>query len=115
METYSKVKRFLFICKLISRIIELLGSRCAKFRFKPLLEENMSTRVLHICNEEGLNLDLEALSLLILSCISQGDLRGAIILLQEMCLLSEGTMETNILVQHTRSRGIVKSDKMKAS
>ncbi|KAK7835236.1 replication factor c subunit 4 [Quercus suber] len=66
-------------------IIEPLASRCAKFRFKPLSEEIMTTRILHICNEEGLNLDAEALSTL--SSISQGDLRRAITYLQSAARL----------------------------
>ncbi|KAJ4967421.1 hypothetical protein NE237_019270 [Protea cynaroides] len=59
METYSKVTRFFFICIYISRIIEPLASRCAKFRFKTLSEDVMSSHILHICSEEGLNLDSE--------------------------------------------------------
>lgn len=48
----------------LCRIIEPLASRCAKFRFKPLSEEVMSKRILHISNEEGLSLDGEVSSLL---------------------------------------------------
>lgn len=43
----------------LCRIIEPLASRCAKFRFKPLSEEIMSSRITYISNEEGLNLDAE--------------------------------------------------------
>lgn len=53
------------------RIIEPLASRCAKFRFKPLSEEIMSGRILHICKEEGLNLDREVPILKGLKLISQ--------------------------------------------
>ncbi|CAK7346935.1 unnamed protein product [Dovyalis caffra] len=61
-------------------IIEPLASRCAKFRFKLLSEEIMSSRILHICYEEGLTRDAEALSTL--SSILQGDLRRDITYLQ---------------------------------
>ncbi|WCJ38550.1 Replication factor C small subunit [Euphorbia peplus] len=96
METYSKITRFIFICNYISRIIEPLASRCAKFRFKPLPEEIMSSRILHICNEEGLNLDAEALSTL--SSISQGDLRRAITYLQGAARLFGSTISSKDLI-----------------
>ncbi|XP_021667313.1 replication factor C subunit 2 isoform X2 [Hevea brasiliensis] len=96
METYSKVTRFFFLCNYISRIIEPLASRCAKFRFKPLSEEIVSSRILHICNEEGLSLDAEALSTL--SSISQGDLRRAITYLQGAARLFGSTISSKDLL-----------------
>lgn len=96
METYSKVTRFFFICNYISRIIEPLASRCAKFRFKPLSEEIMSSRITYICNQEGLNLDAEALSTI--SSISQGDLRRAITYLQSAARLFGSSISSKDLI-----------------
>jgi replication factor C subunit 2/4 len=80
METHSKVTRFIFICNYVSRIIEPLASRCAKFRFKPLQGDVINARVEHICAAEGVELaegTLEALAQ-----VSGGDMRRAITTLQ---------------------------------
>ncbi|XP_021896371.1 replication factor C subunit 2 [Carica papaya] len=73
-----------------------LASRCAKFRFKPLSEEILSSRILYICKEEGLYLDTEALSTL--SSISQGDLRRAITYLQGAARLFGSTISYKDLI-----------------
>ncbi|KAK2659448.1 hypothetical protein Ddye_005981 [Dipteronia dyeriana] len=109
METYSKVTRFFFICNYISRIIEPLASRCAKFRFKPITEEIMSSRILHICKEEGLNLDAEALSTL--SYISQGDLRRAITYLQGATRLFGSSISSKDLISVS---GVIPQDVVEA-
>ncbi|ONK73118.1 uncharacterized protein A4U43_C04F27440 [Asparagus officinalis] len=109
METYSKVTRFFFICNYISRIIEPLASRCAKFRFKSLSEEIMYNRILHICKEEGLNLDSEALSTL--SSISEGDLRRAITYLQSAARLFGSSISAKDLISVS---GVIPQDAVQA-
>ncbi|KAL1922592.1 uncharacterized protein VTP21DRAFT_10131 [Calcarisporiella thermophila] len=80
METYSKVTRFCLICNYVTRIIEPLASRCAKFRFKPLDIMNTRTRLEMISQAEGVVCEPEALDELISA--SEGDLRRAIMFLQ---------------------------------
>ena len=41
------------------RIIEPIASRCAKFRFKPLNQESMQTRLQHVADQENVNLTSE--------------------------------------------------------
>ncbi|KAI8892707.1 replication factor C subunit 2 [Globomyces pollinis-pini] len=80
METYSKVTRFCLICNYITRIIEPLVSRCAKFRFKPLPIEPMVKRLDFICTQEDINCNTNTLTTLVK--VVDGDLRQAITLLQ---------------------------------
>lgn len=80
METYSRVTRFVFICNYVSRIIEPLASRCAKFRFKPLQGDVINERINHICAAEGVAMGEGALEAL--SRVSGGDMRKAITTLQ---------------------------------
>eukprot|EP00850_Spirogloea_muscicola_P019415 SM000190S04851 [mRNA] locus=s190:38964:41642:- [translate_table: standard] len=102
METHSKITRFCFICNYVSRIIEPLASRCAKYRFKPLIEDVMSKRITYICQEEGLVLGQNTLSTL--GRISDGDLRRAITTLQSAARLygshisSDNIMSVSIVV-----------------
>nr|GFA47118.1 replication factor C subunit 2 [Tanacetum cinerariifolium] len=81
-------------------IIEPFASRCVKFRFKPLSEDIMSTRILHICNEEGLNLGLEALATL--SSISQRDLRRVITFLHRAARLFGSLISSKDLISISR-------------
>jgi len=101
METYSNVTRFIFICNYISRIIEPLASRCAKFRFKPLADELVYSRMRHIAQLEGITVQEEAIKLI--SDAAAGDLRKAIGILQSAKSLCEGqiTVQEVLDVAHS--------------
>lgn len=96
METHSATTRFCFICNYVSRIIEPLASRCAKFRFKPLLEHVMETRVKQICAIEGVELASDTLETL--ARVSRGDLRRAITTLQSAYALKGNPVASETLL-----------------
>lgn len=85
METYSKITRFCLICNYVTRIIDPLASRCSKFRFKSLDQENAKNRLQEIATKEGVLLEDGAIDALI-KC-SEGDLRKAITYLQSAARL----------------------------
>ncbi|KAI9770233.1 MAG: Subunit of heteropentameric Replication factor C (RF-C) [Geoglossum simile] len=85
METFSKITRFCLVCNYVTRIIDPLASRCSKFRFKSLDQENARRRLEGIANNEGVRLDGGAIEALI-KC-SDGDLRKAITFLQSAARL----------------------------
>ena len=80
MESFSTVTRFCIICNYVSRIIQPLASRCAKFRFKPLAAESMIERLKYICEQEEVEADNEAMQAVV-RC-SGGDMRKAVTLVQ---------------------------------
>mmetsp|Transcript_9474 Transcript_9474/g.14010 ORF Transcript_9474/g.14010 Transcript_9474/m.14010 type:complete len:335 (-) Transcript_9474:5-1009(-) len=80
MEVYSEQTRFCIICNYVSRIIEPVASRCAKYRFKPLQKDCIRERLLFIAKEEHVDVAENALDAL--EHVSGGDLRRAITLLQ---------------------------------
>ena len=56
MEKDGRSTRFCLICNYISRIIEPITSRCAKFRFKPLSDSAIKQRIQLISESENLTL-----------------------------------------------------------
>jgi replication factor C subunit 2/4 len=80
METYSKITRFCLICNYVTRIIEPLASRCAKFRFKPLDPASTRARIEHIAEAEGVPVEAGTVDALVRT--AEGDLRKAITYLQ---------------------------------
>ncbi|KAI9255536.1 replication factor C subunit 2 [Sporodiniella umbellata] len=85
METYSSTTRFCIVCNYVSRIIEPITSRCAKFRYKPLSIDKIESRLDMISSEENVQLGPNTMKALIES--SGGDLRKAITFLQSGFIL----------------------------
>ena len=88
IEKYTKITRFCLICNYVSKIIDPLASRCAKFRFKPISVESHLNRLQYICEKEQIGCTNLALECLI--NLSEGDLRKSITTLQSASKLFGG-------------------------
>lgn len=88
IEAYSKVTRFCLVCNYVTRVIEPLASRCAKFRFRPLPVDSMKNRMREIAGCEGIQLSEETLETILQA--SNGDMRKAVTFLQSAHQLSGG-------------------------
>ncbi|WLF81316.1 Subunit of heteropentameric Replication factor C (RF-C) [Lodderomyces elongisporus] len=98
METYANITRFALVCNYITRIIDPLASRCSKFRFKLLNNENSLNRLKYIAKEENLHLDENGAPDEVLNevlRISNGDMRKAITYLQSASKLSSSLQLEN--------------------
>ncbi|XP_053991045.1 uncharacterized protein LOC128883079 isoform X1 [Hylaeus volcanicus] len=85
MEDYVKTTRFIIICNYISRIIDPIVSRCARFRFNPIELVIQQERIRTIAIKENVTIEEQAVKRI---CdISEGDLRVAIMLLQSSSTL----------------------------
>ena len=80
MELFAKTCRFCLICNYISRIIPPIQSRCALFRFVPLRDEHVTSRVRHIAEMEKVRLTEDGVEAILE--VAGGDMRKAINILQ---------------------------------
>lgn len=80
MEKYSHNCRFILSCNYSSKIIDPIQSRCAVFRFRTLLDDDVKDWIERISEKEGLDISESAKKILIRIC--EGDLRRITNLLQ---------------------------------
>lgn len=80
MEEYSTITRFCFICNYIANIVDPIISRCVTIRFQPIRKEEITNRLQYIAQKEELNINKPVIEKI--SEFSNGDLRKAIIILQ---------------------------------
>ena len=94
IEKYTKNVRFCLICNYVSNIIPALQSRCTRFRFAPLLEHQIKSRLQQVarcekvvCTESGINAILR---------LSHGDMRRVLNILQSTSMAHEVVDENNV-------------------
>jgi len=95
MEEFVHVTRFIIICNYVSKIIEPLHSRCSKFRFQLVSGEFQKSRLLYICQQEGVKLQAGAIDKLI--ALSKGDMRCAVTMLQTAVSFYEEVDEESLI------------------
>ncbi len=109
MEDFSEVTRFCILCNYVSRIIDPISSRCAKFRFKPLTDDVLFDRIRFIAEREGIRVSDQSLKRL--DAAAQGDMRLAIMHLQSAARAHGNDLTREDFVSVA---GLVPEDKMKA-
>lgn len=87
IEANSRITRFILICNYVTRIIEPLASRCAKFRFQSLPVDSMRERLASICQAE--HCPLNQLQIDSILTLAEGDMRRAVQTLQSVHALGK--------------------------
>lgn len=84
IERYAKTTRFCLICNYVSKIIPALQSRCTRFRFAPLSNDQISSRLRAVAVSEQLDLPDEGLEAVV--SLSGGDMRRSLNILQSTAM-----------------------------
>ena len=95
-EAHSRVTRFILICNYVTRIIQPLASRCAKFRFQSLPPDSMKARLTSIVQAEGCAVEEKELDFILELC--EGDMRRAVTTLQSAHALG-GPVDSDALAE----------------
>merc|ERR1739848_117288 len=94
IEKFTDNVRFCLICNYLSKIIPALQSRCTRFRFGPLQEEQILPRLEHVCQEETVNITEDGKKALI--TLAGGDMRKVLNVLQSCSMAFDLVNEDNV-------------------
>ncbi len=95
MEKYTRTCRFILIGNYSSKIIEPIQSRCAIFRFMPLLDEDIESYLNMISEKEKVKLEPKGLKVIL--HFVEGDLRRAINIMQAAATAGKTVSEESVL------------------
>ena len=105
IEKYSSVTRFCFICNYFSKITDAIKSRCSTIHFKTIDKNLMVENLDAISKKESMVLTKKVLESIIK--ISNGDMRRAIMLLQNIKYRYEYIEDSNTNIQNLSCDKIV--------
>ena len=95
IEDNSSQTRFCIICNYVSKIIDPIVSRCAKFRFNSLSEESQIKHLNDIARQENMNINEQIIDKI--QKVSQGDLRKSINLLQTLSKINSSLLNEDLI------------------
>ena len=84
IEKYTRNARFCLICNYVSKIIPALQSRCTRFRFAPLQESQVGSRIRHIAELENLEMTDDGFNASLR--LGKGDMRRILNILQAVSM-----------------------------
>lgn len=87
IEKHTRNARFCLICNYVSKIIPALQSRCTRFRFAPLKQEQIRDRLVEVADAERVNYTDDGIESIL--ALSGGDMRRVLNLLQSTAMSSE--------------------------
>jgi replication factor C subunit 2/4 len=95
IELYTHSTRFILICNYVTKIIEPLTSRCAKFRFQTISTVSINEIINNISAKENIIINNNVIETLFK--ITKGDLRKVINLLQRASYINKN-INTDLLI-----------------
>jgi len=95
IELFTHSTRFILICNYVTKIIEPLTSRCAKFRFQTISTVSINEIINNISIKENIIVDKNAIDTLFK--ITKGDLRKVINLLQRASYINNN-IDSDLLI-----------------
>tara|TARA_B110000285_G_C15054054_1_gene578564 strand:+ start:269 stop:934 length:666 start_codon:yes stop_codon:yes gene_type:complete len=98
VEKYTKTTRFCMICNYVSKIIPALQSRCTRFRFGPLDDISVLSKLNEVAKAEELVLEKGADKAIV--SLSGGDMRKVLNIL-ESCSLAYKTIPVDKIFEVT--------------
>lgn len=104
MEKFVRNVRFILICNYVGQIIPALQSRCTRFRFSPIPEPDLHSRMEIVLKAEGLTAEDAAQKAVI--SLANGDMRRILNILQGAAAVAMDPRSSNLIITEDLIYGV---------